>query len=523
VRVYLSTEGTYPFVLGGVSTWVDMLVHGLPHHHFDIGAVVDNPHYRTAYLPPANVTIQPLPLWGLELAEEYLPHPDAWRRSWRTSPSIVRHRFLPPWERLVNCMAAPEADPLALGDALASVAHFAESHDLRRALADAGTWAVLLDRLMANPIQARCGLAPAMAFARTLYRYLLPLTVPIPVSDLSHSSAAALCALPAIVAKYRYGTPMVLTEHGIYLRERLLALSAEPFGTKLLFANFYRAVSELAYREADLLTPVCAYNAGWEETLGVERDRIRVIHNGVDPDRIAVRPEPDGPATIGFVGRIDPLKDVLTLIQAFAHVHVVLPDARLRLWGPATSPEYMTLCRTAVTELGLSDAVTFEGPTDDPASAYAACHMIALSSISEAFPYTVVEAMLARRPVVATAVGGVTEALEGTTCRGVPLVVEPGDPRAMAAALVAVLGAPAAERDRVGGELRDRALSSFTARHLLDAYDAVYHELAGPEAVTSGPPAAPSWTDRVPVPSHDPVPIAVPDPVGSATVAGVMS
>jgi hypothetical protein len=43
VRIYLSTEGTYPFVLGGVSTWVDMLVHGLPHHEFDIGAVVDNP------------------------------------------------------------------------------------------------------------------------------------------------------------------------------------------------------------------------------------------------------------------------------------------------------------------------------------------------------------------------------------------------------------------------------------------------------------------------------------------------
>jgi glycosyltransferase involved in cell wall biosynthesis len=494
VRVYLSTEGTYPFVLGGVSTWVDMLVHGLPHHQFDIGAVVDNPHYRMAYRPPPNVTIQPLPLWGLELAEEYLPHPDAWRRSWRTSPSIVRHRFLPPWERLVNCLAAPEADPLALGDALSSVAHFAESHDLRRALADAGTWAVLLDRLLANPIQARCGLAPAMTFARTLYRYLLPLTVPIPVSDLSHSSAAALCALPAIVAKYRYGTPLVLTEHGIYLRERLLALSTEPFGSKLLFSNFYRAVSELSYREADVLTPVCAYNAAWEERLGVERARIRVIHNGVDPDRIEVRPEPEGPPTIGFVGRIDPLKDVLTLIRSFAHVHNVLPDARLRLWGPSTSPDYMELCLAAVSELGLSGAVTFEGPTVDPASAYAASHVVALSSISEAFPYTVVEAMLARRPVVATAVGGVSEALEGAVCQGVPLLVEPGDPRAMAGALVAVLGAPAGERHRVGSELRDKALSLFTARQLLDAYDNIYQELAAPETTAPVPPAAAKWS-----------------------------
>ncbi|HXQ61912.1 MAG TPA: GT4 family glycosyltransferase PelF [Acidimicrobiales bacterium] len=497
MRVYLSTEGTYPFVLGGVSTWVDMLVNGLPDHHFDIGAVVDNPNYAMAYNPPANVTIQPLPLWGLELAEEYLPHPDAWRRSWRTSPAVVRHRFLPPWERLVNCLAAPEADTLTLGDALSGVAHFAESHDLRRALGDAGTWAVLLDRLMTNPIHARCGLAPAMAFARTLYRYLLPLTVPIPVSDLSHSSAAALCALPAIVAKYRYGTPLVLTEHGIYLRERLLALSGEPFGTKLLFSNFYRAVCELAYRESDVLIPVCAYNGAWEEALGVERARIRVIHNGVDPARIAVRPEPAGPPTVGFVGRIDPLKDVLTLIRAFARVHGVLPDATLRLWGPSTSAHYMDQCQAAVTELGLSAVVTFEGPTDDPAAAYAACHVVALSSISEAFPYTVVEAMLARRPVVATAVGGVTEALGGARCREVPIVVEPGDPGAMAGALVAVLGASPDERHRLGSDLRERALTYFTARRLLDGYDAIYHELArpAPAPAPAPPPDPDSWPE----------------------------
>ena len=172
-----------------------------------------------------------------------------------------------------------------------------------------------------------------------MYRYLLPLTAPTPVCDVAHSSAAALCVLPAIVAKYRYGTPLVLTEHGIYLRERLLAMSTEPFGTKVLFANFYRAVVELAYREADVLTPVCGYNAGWEEALGVEPERIRVIHNGVDPARIDVWPETDG-ATHGRLRRphrpverrLDPDPGVRPRATA------VIRDARLRLWGPATSP-----------------------------------------------------------------------------------------------------------------------------------------------------------------------------------------
>jgi polysaccharide biosynthesis protein PelF len=478
MRIYLSTEGTYPFVLGGVSTWVDMLVHGLPHHEFEVGALVDNPHHRVMYRPPPNVTLQPVPLWGLELAEEYLPRRDAWRRGWRTSAPVVRHRFLPSWEYLVESLVAPEADPRALGDGLSDIAHFAERYDMRRALADAATWGLLLDRMQANPIHARTGLAPAVDFARTLYRYLLPLTAPTPVCDVAHSSAAAVCALPCIVAKYRFGTPILLSEHGIYLRERILSLSTEAFGTKLLFSNFYRAVVELTYREADLITPVCAYNAGWEMALGVEPSRIRVIHNGVDPARIALRAEPDAPPTIGFVGRIDPLKDVLTLVRAFARVRRAVSSARLRLWGPATSPTYLAQCHDEVAALGLSDAVSFEGPTNDVGDAYGACHVVCLSSISEAFPYTAVEAMLAARPVVATAVGGVAEALGAAECGGRSTVVEPGDVRAMTDALVAVLRAPAAERVALGTRLRDRALSLFTAGRMFDEYDDVYRRLS---------------------------------------------
>jgi len=494
VKIYLSTEGTYPFVLGGVSTWVDMLVHGLPQHEFEIGALVDNPHHRIKYRPPANVTLQPIPLWGLELAEEYLPRRDGWRRAWRTTSPVVRHQFLPSWEHLVDCLAAPEADPQALGDSLSEVTRFAERYDLRRALGDAAAWALLLDRLQTNPIHARTGLAPAMDFARTLYRYLLPLTAPTPVCDVAHSSAAALCALPAIVAKYRYGTPLVLTEHGIYLRERLLAMSTEPFGTKLLFANFYRAVVELAYREADVLTPVCGYNAGWEQALGVDPARIRVIYNGVDPARIDVWPEPDDAPTIGFVGRIDPLKDLLTLIRAFARVRMVIGGARLRLWGPATSPAYLEECKATVTELGLWDSVTFEGSTNDIAAAYGSSHVIALSSISEAFPYTAVEAMFAARPIVATDVGGVAEAIGPAQCRGTSMVVEPGDPGAMADALVAVLGASSAERAHLGTWLRNRAMTLFTAQRLFDDYDDVYHGLfdqASARTASAGPASAP--------------------------------
>ena len=160
-----------------------------------------------------------------------------------------------------------------------------------------------------------------------------PADPPIPRCDVAHTSAAGLCALPAVVAKYRYGTPMVLTEHGIYLRERLMALAPKPVEEKFLLVNFFRAVTELAYREADILTPVCDYNAGWEAALGVDRRRVRVIYNGSNDVALSALPlqPPPGPPTVGYVGRIDPLKDVVTLIRAFSLVRRAVPTARLRI------------------------------------------------------------------------------------------------------------------------------------------------------------------------------------------------
>jgi glycosyltransferase involved in cell wall biosynthesis len=486
----MTSEGTYPYVIGGVSTWTDMLVRHLGHHSFEVGAVVDNPFHPLAFRPPPNVTVRPIPLWGLEVPEEFQRSPGAWRRSWKTSPRLVASKFHASWEPFLDAVTTANADSADLVGALRGIACFAQEHDLRKALADRRTWETLAQRLLANPIHARSGLAPTMTFARTLYRYLMPLAVPTRACDIAHTTAAGLCALPAIMAKYRHGVPLMLTEHGIYLRERILALSHEPIATKLLFTNFYRAVVELCYQEADLVVPVCSYNAEWERVLGVDPDRIRVVHNGVEPTRRSVEAEPAGPPTVGFVGRIDPLKDVVTLIRAFARVSRHHQDVRLRLWGPHTSDDYLLECRSVASELGVGQAVSFEGPTADPAAAYAASTVMVLSSISEAFPYTVIEAMLAGRPVVATAVGGVSEALGSVRCGGYSLLVEPGNPGAMAQAIDAVLRTPAEGRAAVGRQLRQRALEMFTAERFAGRYEALYEELAG------GRPPKPAAPER---------------------------
>ena len=140
--------------------------------------------------------------------------------------------------------------------------------------------------------------------------------------------------------------------------------------------------------------------------------------------------------TLVFAGRIDPLKDLDTLVRAFALVREQVPDARLRLFGgvPAGNEAYAAEIRQLVADLAWRAAPTFEGPVSPVSQAFAAGHVVVQSSLSEGLPLTVIEAAMAGRPTVVTDVGGMPEAAG----RG-GLVVPPGDPAAFAAACVRLL------------------------------------------------------------------------------------
>jgi polysaccharide biosynthesis protein PelF len=97
---------------------------------------------------------------------------------------------------------------------------------------------------------------------------------------------------------------------------------------------------------------------------------------------------------------------------------------------------------------------------------------VALPSISEAFPYALVEAMLTEAAVVATDVGGVREALGNTG-----LLVLPHDPLGLADAILCLLDSPQ-QRERLGRQARERALHWFTEQRFVDSYRAMYAALA---------------------------------------------
>jgi glycosyltransferase involved in cell wall biosynthesis len=212
---------------------------------------------------------------------------------------------------------------------------------------------------------------------------------------------------------------------------------------------------------------------------------MRTIWNGISGQGFAPAATANGRPTLGWVGRIDPLKDVKGLIRAMARVHQDEPNAELLLAGivPADRERYHQECLALCSELGLEDAIRFLGSVSDVADVYNRSDVVVLSSMSEAFPYTVIEAMMCGRPVVATAVGGVAEAVGNAG-----ILVDPGDPDQLAAACLRLLQSPEM-REELGRLARERALGQFTDEKCTTQYRETYRWL---RQLVWRPPGAPS-------------------------------
>ena len=171
---------------------------------------------------------------------------------------------------------------------------------------------------------------------------------------------------------------------------------------------------------------------------------------------------------VGFLGRMVPIKDLATLIQAFAIALERIPNMRLLLGGDG--PERPFLVQLAE-RLGIERRVVFPGWVDDLPRFYATLDICALSSINEGTPVAIIEAMAAARPVAASAVGGVVDVVEQDVTG---LLVPPRNPRALANALMALSSAPD-ERRRMGEEGRRRA-TRYTQGRLVDDLERLYQE-----------------------------------------------
>jgi glycosyltransferase involved in cell wall biosynthesis len=484
MRVALVSEGTYPYAMGGVSVWCDQLIRGMPDHRWEVVALCVDGRERPVWPAPENLDrVRTIALWGPTPARGGRAGRPG--RSFAASFELFLASILTPLEPKSELAAVNRRQFLVALRGLYDYA--AEGGDLTDALTSNHALTSMIDAWDAIHVEDLT-LADAVEGAWLIEHMLRPLCAPPVQADIVHASMNGLCMLVALAAKWRYDTPVVMSEHGIYLRERYLSyLHGEvPHAVKVLILSFFRTLAGAGYLVADALAPHSSYNRRWQLQNGAEPERMWTMYNGIEPDRFPVADgEPDEP-TIVFMGRIDPLKDLHTLIRAFALVRVEMPTARLRIYGgtPAGNEAYLESCVRLIDDLDLADGITLEGRVDSTVEAYHAGSVVALTSISEGFPYSVVEAMACGRTVVATNVGGVGEAVADTG-----FVVAPRNAPAFAHACVRLLRDDSL-RHRLAAAARARVMELFTLQHSLDAYRVVYDHVTGARPAGSPLPMA---------------------------------
>ncbi|MGA5079476.1 DUF3492 domain-containing protein [Streptomyces griseoincarnatus] len=568
MRIGLLTEGGYPYVGGEGGVWCDRLVRGLDRHEFDVYAFSTGQAQEDAgwvELPPQVQRVRTAPLWVAE--EDGVVHG---RRA--------RRRFTEHYGELAAalCTAAEPGTAQKSGTAqrrgiaekpgtaqkpgTAEADRFANAlHGLAELARDeGGLVAALRSEQAVRALERACRAPGARRAARDarvpdlltvadhLERALRPLSLDwyeedgLGAVDLCHAASGGIAALPGLLARHFFGVPLVVTEYGVRLRTHYLTRPDASPAVRSLLAAFHGLLTAETYRAASYLVPGNAHARRWQERCGADRAKLRTIHPGLDATPFARvgedrRPEDRekqehaGPHTLVWLGRVEPAKDLVSLLHAFAEVRAAEPGTRLRIVGRPSGPEgeaYLGHCRALAAQLFPDEAdgphavgrnpVSFEelgGPgAETTADVHADGAVTVLSSVVEGFPVGLIEAMFCGRATVSTDVGAVVEVIGGTG-----LVVPPRNPRALAEACVSLLRDPE-RRARLGAAARARALELFSVEQNVAAFRGLYLETVARTPVRrpvldgAGDPQPFAAPAEAHVPGHwtEPTPRAVP-------------
>jgi len=467
MRICIVAEGCYPYVVGGVSGWIHSMIKSFPNIEFVILSIIANRSLsgKFVYELPENVT---------EVHEAYLDDVD-WKRGskrgrrtrlsekqYRALRSIILNQKVD-WDTLFDMFQNKKLsiDDLLMGADFLQVVKEAYNTKYPQIVFSDFLWTV-----------------------RSIYLPLfLVLKTNIPKADLYHCVATGYAGVLGSMANYQYGCGLIVSEHGIYTREReeeLLKATWVAGIYKNIWIEQFRKMSKLAYDRADIVTCLYGQAKRLQIGLGCSEEKILITPNGIDTRRLADIPgkleEDEGYINVGAVLRVTPIKDVKTMLRAFAFAAEKVKNIRLWIMGPwDEDEEYAQECFDLVEQQQIS-GVIFTGRIDIR-EYLGRMDFTILTSISEGQPLTILESYAVHKPVIATDVGNCRELIYGENdgCGTAGILTHIMNVSEIAAAIVE-LATSTQKREEMGENGFRRVMSRYRIELMKQQYAQIYEK-----------------------------------------------
>ncbi len=473
MKICMIAEGCYPYVVGGVSSWIHNLIRSFPGQEFVILAIVADRSWRGKFVYdlPDNVT---------EVHELYLEDSDwkkkkKWHRTRMNKKEYHALRSLllnqqVEWENLFDLFQNKEfsISGLLMGEDFLNAVTECYNLDYSQIVFSDFLWTM-----------------------RSIYLPLfLTLKMKTPKADLYHCVSTGYAGVLGSMAKYMHGGRLLVSEHGIYTREREEELIKSKWIQgiyKNIWIGQFRKMSKLAYASGSLITSLYEHARELQIELGCPPEKTMVTPNGVsvqDFQGIAGKQEEDaGKINVGAVLRISPIKDVKTMIQAFGFAKEQEPALKLWIMGPWEEDKtYAQECFELVDAMDLQDVV-FTGRID-VRDYLGRMDITLLTSISEGQPLSILESFAAGIPVIATDVGN---------CKG--LVFGDRDDYGSAGIITHIMNVEEITeailtlahdeplRRKMGGIGRKRVKAGYQAHQMEETYRNIYRDFSASMAL----------------------------------------
>lgn len=465
MRIGMVVEGSYPFVSGGVASWVQMIIQQFPEHEFTIFAIVPTMKTKEEYQYeiPSNVKeIIVIPLQSVEKGQKI-----------KTNLTEEEVQALQKWFTF-QANDTTALNILGNKHKLGTLYSFFESPEFYQIVKESYLYEKSSGSFLNYFWMWRSMFTPIIQI----------LQIDFPELDIIHSVSTGYGGLLGAAIGAHSDIPFLLTEHGIYSREReeeILHSTWIPMEYKNRWVSFFHHLSHQAYEQADEIITLFGRNSSYQMELGAPVHKLKIIPNGVtlsDYKGLRKIERSSGKLIISAIIRVVPIKDVKTMIYAAKLLADKDVPFTFYLLGPDTEePEYAQECRDLIQQLDLEEYVVMTGKVNIK-DYLKQTDILVLTSISEGQPLAMLEGMATGLPWVVTDVGSCKELIygqDGDSYGQCGFVVPPVSPERVAFYLEWYYHHPESI-EQFGDNGRNRIKAYYQLSNVVESYRKLYVE-----------------------------------------------